>query len=141
MKVKEAMSTDPETISPTATIKKAAKKMNIFRIGSLIVITPGFEIVGIITERDILKAFVKGKGPETKVKDIMTKDVVTIEQNAPLEEAADKMLKYGIKRLAVVKKGQCIGIITTTDLITYEARLTDKLMELMQTPKKLVQGG
>ena len=141
MKVKEAMSVDPETISPTATIKKAAKKMNAFRIGSLIVITPGFEIVGIITERDILKAFVKGKGPETKVRDIMTKNVVTIEQNAPLEEAADKMLKYGIKRLAVVKKGQCVGIITTTDLITYEARLTDKLMELMQTPKKLVQGG
>jgi len=141
MKVRDAMSPEPETVSPAATIKQAAQKMNKYRIGSLIVATAGFEVVGMLTERDILRAFAKGKKPGTKVKEIMTKGVVTIEEHANLEDAADKMVKYGIKRLVVTKKGRCVGIITATDIITYESRLTDKMAQLMQMPRKLIEGG
>ncbi len=141
MKVREVMSTEPETVSPDDTIQKAAKKMNKFRIGSLIVATPGFEIIGIITERDMLRAFAKGVKPSTKVKDVMTKGVVTIEEASTLDEAANKMIKFGIKRLAVTKKGRCTGIVTATDLITYESRLTDKMISLMQVPRKLLEAG
>ena len=141
MKVKEVMSTELETISPGSTIKSAASKMNKFRIGSLVVTTAGFEIVGIITERDILKAFVKGKKPSTEVREVMTEGVVTIDHNEMLEDAAGKMLKYGIKRLVVTSRGKCIGIVTATDLITYESRLVDKLSNLMNMPRKLMQAG
>jgi len=139
MKVKDAMSAELETITPNSTIKKAAKKMNKYRIGSLIVSTAGFEAVGMITERDILRAFAKGEKPSTKVKDVMTKGLVTIDQNATLEEASDKMVKYGIKRLAATSKGRCVGIVTATDIIIYGARLRNNLMKLMQVPRRLLE--
>ena len=141
LKIREVMSTELETAAPRDSIKKAAAKMNKFHIGSLVVTAPGFEMLGIITERDILKAFVKGKKPSTEVGEIMSKGVVTIDLNSTLEDAAKKMMEYGIKRLVVTKKDECVGIVTATDLITYESRLVDKLSDLMQAPRKLMQAG
>ena len=141
MKVYEIMSTELETISPDSSIKTAAKKMNRLQIGALVVSTPGFELLGIITERDMLRAFAKSLKPSTEVKKLMTKGVITIEHKATLEKAADKMIKYAIKRLVVTKNGECVGIVTLTDLITYESRLVDKLSDLIQTPKKVAEAG
>ena len=141
MKVKEVMSVEVQTVSPGATITNAAKKMNKYHIGSLVVILPGFEVVGIITERDILKSFARVCRPGIKVKDIMTKGVIAIDKNASLEEAADRMTKYGIKRLVVTHKNKCAGSVTATDLMLYESQLTDKLFHLLQKPKKLLEGG
>ncbi len=140
MKVKRAMSTEIETVHPDDSIKKAAQTMNKYRIGGLVV-QKDQEVIGIITERDILKAFVKGLKPGTLVKDVMTKGVITIDQGATLEDAAKRMLEYGIKRLPVVSKGRCIGIITATDLITYEEHLIDKVSELFQVPHKKMEAG
>ncbi len=141
MRIREVMSTELETIGPRDSIKKAAAKMNKFHIGSLVVTAPGFEMLGIITERDILKAFVKGKKPSTEVSEVMTKGVITIDYNTTLEEAAEKMLGNGIKRLVVTKKDECVGIVTATDLIMYESMLVDKLSVIMKTPRKLMQAG
>lgn len=140
MKVKSVMSTEIETVSPDNTIKKAAQIMNKYRIGGLVV-QKNQEVVGIITERDILKAFVKGMKRSTPVKDVMTKEVVTIDKNADLEEAAKRMLEYGVKRLPVVSKGRCVGIVTATDLMTYEEHLIDSMAELFQLPRKKTEGG
>ena len=140
MKVKSAMTTEIEAIGPDTALKKAAQLMNKHRIGGLVV-EKNQEVVGIITERDILKAFVRSMKPSTPVKNMMSKDVITIEENASLEEAAKRMLDYGIKRLPVVSKGRCVGIITATDLIAYEEHLIDKVSELFLLPRKRPEGG
>jgi len=57
------------------------------------------------------------KALKTKVKDIMTKDVITISPDTPINEAANIMIKHNIKRLPVVKNGKLVGIITRGDLI------------------------
>jgi CBS domain-containing protein len=139
MQVKDFMSSEIETILPSSSIKKAAQKMNKYRVGSLIVSTPGFELLGIVTQRDILKAFVKGLKPAASVKLIMSKDVITIEHDASLEKAATIMVDNGVKHLPVTKKGKCIGIITATDIIIFQSGLTEKLSELMHTPRKLLE--
>ncbi|WP_421077436.1 CBS domain-containing protein [Methanothermococcus sp. Ax23] len=57
------------------------------------------------------------KALKTKVKDIMTKDVIVISPEASINEAAEVMTKNKIKRLPVIKNGELVGIITRGDLI------------------------
>lgn len=135
MKVKKVMTVDIESITPETTIKNAAKIMVRDDIGGLIV-QKNYEIVGIITEHDIMTAFTKSLKPNTPVKEVMSKGVITIDANDTLEDAAKRMLEYGVKRLPVVSKGRCVGIVTATDLITYEEHLIDKISELFMIPKK-----
>ncbi|MCX6815922.1 MAG: CBS domain-containing protein [Candidatus Aenigmarchaeota archaeon] len=139
MRVEDVMSRGLKTIEPNATIREAAKKMLRYEIGGLIV-TSAFIIKGIITERDILDAFAKNKSPDILVSKIMTKKVHKVSHNTVLEEAAKIMLKYRVKRLPVVKDGKCVGIVTATDLITYEGRMIDEISLLFLLQKKQAQG-
>jgi CBS domain-containing protein len=115
MKVKDIMK-KIVTIDRRATIKEAAAIMSKKCIGSLVV-TEKDLIVGIITERDIIKYLSKSNHMGAKVEVIMTQDVVTIEPGASLDEAADSMFQHKIKKLPVVENGKLLGIITATDII------------------------
>ncbi|MCD6495818.1 MAG: CBS domain-containing protein [Candidatus Aenigmarchaeota archaeon] len=117
--VRDEMNRNVKTLGPDNTVKEASEKMSKYWMGS-IVIVEGRKIVGIITERDILsKIVVAGKDPEkTKIRDIMSKNVITIEETKELSEAVKLMKENDIKKLPVTKRGLLSGIITTTDIIT-----------------------
>lgn len=115
MKVKEIMK-KVVTINKRATIKAASALMSKKNIGCLVVVEKDL-IVGIITERDILKYISHSNNLNALVEDIMTENVITIDSNASLEEAANCMFQNKIKKLPVVEKEKLIGIITATDLI------------------------
>ena len=134
MLVKEAMTKTVRTVRPDSTATEAAKEMNKYRIGSLIVIS-GSKIEGILTERDILRGVVAEdrSASEVNVSEIMTKEVVVVSSEISLEEAADVMTKYKIKKLPVVENGQLVGIITSTDLISYEKNLIEKIAFLLSS--------
>lgn len=119
MKVREIMK-EAKTIAPDATIKEAAARMNEFRIGSLVVLEKG-KIIGIITERDILsKVVAAGKGSASmSVRDLMTANIITIEPEENIEEAASIMSKHKIKKLPVVSGDRLVGIITATDIVMH----------------------
>ena len=108
-----------ETIDENADVKAAADLMAKKQIGSLVVLKKG-KVVGIITERDFLERVVRsgkvGK-KKLKVKDIMSKNIVSITPEALLEDAAALMTRHKIKRLPVVKNGRLVGIITASDII------------------------
>ncbi|MBI4018273.1 MAG: CBS domain-containing protein [Candidatus Aenigmarchaeota archaeon] len=140
MKVKEIMSAKLKKIEPDETIRFAAQIMNKYGIGSLIVVD-SFELSGIITERDILKAFAEGKSPDTPVKSIMTRKVVMITPDTTLEQAAKLMTKHKIKRLPVCKENVCVGIVTATDLMKYEDTLVGNLASLYMLPRKKIGAG
>ncbi|RLE44080.1 hypothetical protein DRJ19_01285 [Candidatus Woesearchaeota archaeon] len=109
---------DVEIIDENADVKAAADLMAKKQIGSLVVVGRG-RVVGIVTERDFLECFARfGKGSKKlKVKDIMSKNVITITPDALLEDAAALMAKHKVKRLPVVKDGLLVGIITASDVI------------------------
>jgi len=115
MKVKEIMK-KVVTIDRQATIKKAASLMSKKNIGCLVVVDCDL-IVGIITERDIIKYISHSNHLNALVEEIMTQDVITVDANADLLEAADLMFQHKIKKLPVVEKGKLVGIVTATDLI------------------------
>jgi CBS domain-containing protein len=139
--VRDVMVTDVVTIEPTVDVRRAVKVMNDFGIGCLIVVDSG-RVVGILTERDILKRIVdEGKKPEeTTVGDIMSKPPITISPDADLETAIKVMFKNKIKKLPVVENGKLVGIVTFTDLVRAQPALIQtikRLMEAYELPKSL----
>jgi CBS domain-containing protein len=92
--------------------------MNQFRVGSIIIVDDGRPL-GIVTERDILVRVVAERklAIETLVKDVMSKPVLTIPEDAYVEAAAKRMVKERVKRLAVTRNGLLVGIITSADIV------------------------
>lgn len=115
MKVKEIMK-KVVTIERDSTIKQAASLMSKKNIGSLVV-TAGDLIIGIITERDIIKYISHSNDLHASVEEIMTAHVITIDADASVDEAADSMFQHRIKKLPVVEHGKLTGIVTATDVI------------------------
>lgn len=140
MKVKEAMTKSVKTIRSNDTVRDAAIVMNKYRIGALVVISGSGSVDGIITERDIMSDIVAEglKSDDVKVSEIMTpkEKMIMITPTASLEEAAEAMTTYGIKKLPVVDKGELVGIITASDLIAYEEKLIERVSQLLTFPKK-----
>jgi CBS domain-containing protein len=117
--VKSEMNKNVKTLGPDDTVKHAAEKMSRYWMGSVIIVE-GSKVVGIVTERDILsKLVLLGKNPSNiKIKDIMSKNVITIEEDKTIEDAVKLMKANDIKKLPVMNKGKLTGVITTTDIIT-----------------------
>ena len=94
----------------------AARKMWEQQTGSLLVMD-GEQLLGIITERDILKAVATGTElDKTKVEDVMVRDLVTIHPGASLREAAHVMTDKWIRHLPVMDGTKLVGILSQRDL-------------------------
>lgn len=117
MLVKEAMQKNIIKVPSTVTITEAAGIMNGKNIGSIL-ISEGNKIIGIMTERDILRKVVAvGKNCEdTNVKEIMTSSLITIDSEDTLEKANELMAKNKIRRLVVIENNNIVGIITIRDV-------------------------
>jgi CBS domain-containing protein len=92
------------------------------KVSSIIIIDQNRKPIGIITERDIVRRVISdGKDPKiTKATDIMSKPLITVEENTHLYDATKKMVKHKIRRLPVIKVNNIlVGIVTVTDIIRY----------------------
>lgn len=116
MRVSEIMTNAAVTDQPGDTLAEASLKMWDQQTGSLLVMD-GNELVGIITERDVLKAVATGVSLEaTSVSDVMTKDVVSVGPGTSLREAARIMADRWIRHLPVLDNGKVVGVISQRDL-------------------------
>ncbi|MBS7635818.1 CBS domain-containing protein [Candidatus Bathyarchaeota archaeon] len=132
--VRDVMSKNVRVVRPDSSAKEVVATMNKFDIGSVVVVQ-GERPVGIITERDILRRIVEPcLAPETlTARQIMTSPVVTIDENASINEAAKLMAKKGIKRLLVTRNNdELVGIITFTDIVTKVPDMLSILEELVR---------
>ena len=138
MQLAEIMQKKVITIRPEATVQEAGKEMANHTVNSLVVINGSGKLVGILTNSDIIKnVIVSGESSKkVLVSDIMTKDVIVASPQATLEEAANVMVKYKIKHLPIVHEDVVVGIVTTTDLITYEEALIEKISTLLFTKRE-----
>ena len=121
------MTKRPITITEDTGIEKALELMHSEKVRRLPVLNKHGQLVGIVSELDLLKA---SPSPATslsiyelpyllsriKMRDIMTKDVVTVTEDTPLEEAALIMAENKIGGLPVMRGDKLVGIITETDL-------------------------
>ena len=119
MTVGERMARDLATVSRDASVREAAEQMCARRVGSLLVFD-GEQMVGILTERDVLKA-VAGSGIDARVDELMTRDPETIDASDTLEMAAVVMLHGGFRHLPVSDGERVVGMVSMRDLMTVVA--------------------
>jgi acetoin utilization protein AcuB len=127
MLVKDWMTKEPLVVSPKTSVEEAIRTMREHRVRHLPVVKKEDHLVGIVTQTDLLQA---SPSPATslsvweinfllakmQVRDAMTKKVIVVEEECPLEEAALVMAEHKIGCLPVVHGQRLVGIITETDL-------------------------
>jgi CBS domain-containing protein len=117
MKVAEVMTRDVVLIAPDDTICDAAKRMAECDAGALPV-GEDDRLVGVITDRDIaIRAVAEDKGPETPVREVMTKQVLYCYEDEAVEHVAENMGEQQVRRLPVVSRDKrLVGIVSLADL-------------------------
>ena len=122
--IKDFMTTNVITIDVQMTVLDAAKLMHQQDVGDLVV-TEGKVPKGIVTERDLVRRIMAQKKPlETKVSEIMSGPLITIDEESSIRDAARKMVKYKIRRLPVTKKNVLVGIIVASDFAKHLSKKT-----------------
>ncbi|MGH2729856.1 MAG: CBS domain-containing protein [Actinomycetota bacterium] len=131
MKVSDVMTSATLTDAADDTLAEASAKMWRQQTGSLLVME-GDRMIGIVTERDVLRTVGEGNDPKNvSLRDVMTKDVVTVAPDVTLREAATIMFEKWFRHLPVVNQaGTVLGIISLRDLVTL-------LAQGMQEPETL----
>lgn len=141
MLVKQVMNKKVVVAKPNVTIREASKVMSKFHIGSLVVVDES-GIAGILTERDILISVAEGKdADQTQIRDIMSRNVITIEPDKTVEEVVDLMVEHKIKKLPVVREGKLVGIITASDIVVVEPKLIQNIANLVSIKLPGYRGG
>ena len=117
MKIRDIMTTKLATAQPETTLEEIATMMRTGDVGA-IPIADGDELVGIITDRDIVvRCIAEGKDPsEACAEDILVGDVATIDPESEVDKAAEIMSRQQIRRLPVVENGRLIGIVSIGDI-------------------------
>lgn len=111
--------------TPLATVTEAAKRMNDWRIGALVVLDDEEHLAGIVTERDVLMRVVaKERNPSaTRVGDVMTRAVFTCSLETRLDDLREVMREKRIRHVPIVEDTRVIGMVSIGDLNTIESRI------------------
>ncbi len=129
-KVCDAMTEKPITISPSLSLQECAKIMSEQHVGAVLVRDKG-NLLGVITEQDIVrKSVIHNDKPSVRVaKEIMEKEIHTIEPEKDIFDALIKMKEMNIRHLPVVSNNELIGLLTLKDVLKIEPQLFDLLVE------------
>jgi len=133
--VKDVMTSPVITVNESSTADEAARLMRDNEIGCVIVSTDDGRPVGIITERDlVIRVVAENIQPSAiKAKEIMSAPLITIDADKTISEAAKEMSRRNIRRLAVMYKGQLVGILSSKDILS----VTPELIEIIQERAKI----
>ena len=111
MFAKDIMTRDVITVSPTATVKNLAMTLIKNQISGAPVAGRNGKIIGVVSEADIVAK--KGKD----VKTIMSKNIISVTEDTPVEEIAKLMTTHRIKRLPVMRGSEVVGIVSRADIV------------------------
>jgi CBS domain-containing protein len=140
MNAADIMTRDVVAVGPDSSVEQAIHLMTTRHISGVPVVGQGGQLVGILTEGDLLRRVETGTagkqagwlanflmpGREAasyvlthgrRVADVMTADVVTVSEDTPLEELVDTMVRHRVRRLPVVRDGRLLGIVSRADLV------------------------
>jgi acetoin utilization protein AcuB len=125
MRVFEIMSKTVRTVTPTTAAHDALTLMRTERLHHLVVVRQS-RIAGVLSDRDFLTPGRFDVRSPATVSDVMTTDVVTIDQNDSVRDAANLMRGHGIHCLPVTSRGRLVGILTTSDLLQLLGKGVDR---------------
>lgn len=107
------------TASPNETVGAVAALLHSRRVGAMVVVGDAGEVVGILSERDIVSAVAEGgAGGLTKpISTVMTRDVIFAQPHETVDNLLERMTDRRIRHLPVVRDGRLAGIISIGDLV------------------------
>ncbi len=126
-------------VRPDSTVADVTEILQADEVGALVVTNDQRNILGIVTERDIVNAL-NEFGPnvmETSVSDVMTEDVITCEFGQPISSILELMHEHQIHHIPITEQGELCGIINMLDLVKYRL---DELEEESMLLKNYVAG-
>ena len=113
-------------------VAEVARKMADLHVGAILVLS-GEELRGVFSERDLMRRVVlEQRDPSrTPVREVMTVEVVTIDEQADVEESMEAMQTHDCRHLPVTRGPQVVGFLSMRDLMNYElARKTEELTHM-----------
>ncbi len=148
VKAKDIMSADVITVKKDATIEEIAHILTEKNISGVPVVDDDNSVIGVVTQKDLLYKKIEPRFPPvveilggliflksvknyneelrklvaTKAEEIMTKKVVTVDEDTDIERIAELMVEQDINRIPVVKASKLVGIISRTDVVKYIAK-------------------
>ncbi|HEV7756154.1 MAG TPA: CBS domain-containing protein [Mycobacteriales bacterium] len=108
---------DVVSVAPGDLLRTAAQTMTSARVG-MVVVLDGERLAGVMTERDVLRTVAEGTDPDkTPVEEVMTRDVITVEPDWEVYEAAAEMTARNIRHLVVAEGDRVVGVVSIRDVL------------------------
>ncbi len=128
------------TVTPGTTVDQIARQLSTRRIGSVLVVDRLDRVVGIVSERDIVRAAATHGWPslELEASEIMTRNVITCDPDDSIDQIMEMMTSNRIRHLPVVRRGELLGIVSIGDIV--KARLEEARNETEALRAYIVAG-
>jgi len=123
------------TLRADDTLREAARLLDERRIGAVVTLDADGEIVGVLSERDIVRQFARegAAALEMKVGNAMTRAVITITAEAPIDQALQLMTDRRIRHLPVVRNKRLTGFVSIGDLVKWKIAETEAEAQAMKS--------
>lgn len=142
MKVRDIMTKPAITVEPDASVEAAARMLTHYNIGMLPVCDSRGQMCGLVTDRDLVtRCVASGRKPEqTKVRDVMTGQVLSVNADMEAGVAAHLMGRQQVRRLPVTENGKLCGMLSLGDLACREDAVMDAADALSDISSNIRQG-
>jgi CBS domain-containing protein len=147
VRVSDMMTPDPACCTPESTAREAATLMKEYDCGSIPVVAnmESKKLVGMVTDRDLaVRGLAAGKGPETRVRELMTEVPIASAPEDEVEIVREVMVSRKVRRVPVVNvNGSVVGIVAQADLALEEGAASDqevgRIVEAISDPRSDLQ--
>ena len=128
------------SVTPATSVAEVSKQLSGRRIGSVLVLNEASSVVGIVSERDLVRALAMHgpKALDLEARQIMTRDVVTCDPDDSIDEVMQAMTNGRFRHLPVVQRGELLGLVSIGDVV--KARLEEAQHETEALKAYIVAG-
>ena len=139
--IETLMATDMISATPDENVLMVADRMARNRVGAVVVLD-GERLAGIFSERDLLNRVIGAQRDlrATRVGDVATRDVVTIDAEQPVRSVVDTFRAGRFRHLPVVRDGRLVGILSTRDFLAFVVEGVERYVEKARYDQELAAG-
>lgn len=123
------------TARPDASLLDVAQKLSAKKIGAIVVVGDSGHVVGIISERDIIRAIaVRGADALTQsVSEVMTRNIVSCQETSEIDELMETMTKGRFRHVPVIEAGALVGIVSIGDVVKHHVAEVEMEVSAMKS--------